>query len=948
MEEPKTSTSQWDRLSASAKTAFQWAWSSALGGEKKERAASYTDYSSATPAADTLDLLSGIILSHGQDSEPIVLFDHLGLAVEPLFEALEKNGKLTPRSAEKRRPEPLSEFPAMTGEAEQVLQRAFDLDKQFHTSTDPVVELRYLFGGLLLSENPASDLLQSRWQGGPIAVSALLKTYPRYLENGQEFQSYRNFLEVFHPLAISHFDSDTTDSEEDLIGIGQEVNAFAYLMTSTSLKPPLAIGLFGNWGSGKSFFMKSLRRRIDKITEDARSSNQPQKEIDIYKHVVQIEFNAWHYVESDLWASLVDHIFRNLRLHGTEKPDILKERQEELIKQLRAAKMEQDVAVRRRGELEKELNAKEEKLDELVSQRSEKLAKLRELEEKDVLRAMKLSEEDKENYRKILDKLGVTAAGDSAADFLAAFEESKDIWRRGNALVRAQTRGPAQWTIILIAILISVPLISFLLSEFLRHLEVENPFLEAFSALAAFLAVITGYVRSANAWLSKKIKQAEEAQAQLTRRFEEEKAEYDQRIEEARTAYREAEKAIEKIRAEEEDIRKQIREIEQELEIVPIQLLRGFVDERSESQDYRARLGLMALVRRDLKYLSELIEIQNRELMKKDQLNNKQIINRIVLYIDDLDRCPADKVVKVLQAVHLLMAFPLFVVMVAVDSRWLSVSLQSHYKELLSATSREEKPALNHFHQASPHDYLEKIFQIPFWINPLVTEARMRIVRGLMGDSVVDTGESEGRSGRPTGEAGTTGASAATGSGRGRRSLAKDLKTNFKPKSLAIEPEELRFIDDLQLLLGESPRSVKRFVNVYRLIKAIALTFDPDFNRDDAFAPYKLNLFLLCITTGLPALSRQFYRALQHAFSEASANEGETGQLNNLRDVLDFLEHHRQTGLTRDTPFDEEYLRLSSWLTTYKEGAWLELSLEAFRPWARQVARFSYQVEIFQ
>ena len=44
-------------------------------------------------------------------------------------------------------------------------------------------------------------------------------------------------------------------------------------------------------------------------------------------------------------------------------------------------------------------------------------------------------------------------------------------------------------------------------------------------------------------------------------------------------------------------------------------------------------------------------------------------IERIVLYIDDLDRCPPERVVEVLQAVHLLLAFELFVVVVAVDAR---------------------------------------------------------------------------------------------------------------------------------------------------------------------------------------------------------------------------------------------------------------------------------------
>ncbi len=44
-------------------------------------------------------------------------------------------------------------------------------------------------------------------------------------------------------------------------------------------------------------------------------------------------------------------------------------------------------------------------------------------------------------------------------------------------------------------------------------------------------------------------------------------------------------------------------------------------------------------------------------------------LNRIVLYIDDLDRCPPKRVVEVLQAVHLLLAFELFVVVVGVDAR---------------------------------------------------------------------------------------------------------------------------------------------------------------------------------------------------------------------------------------------------------------------------------------
>jgi KAP family P-loop domain len=50
-------------------------------------------------------------------------------------------------------------------------------------------------------------------------------------------------------------------------------------------------------------------------------------------------------------------------------------------------------------------------------------------------------------------------------------------------------------------------------------------------------------------------------------------------------------------------------------------------------------------------------------------------IDRFVLYIDDLDRCPPRRVVEMLDAIHLLLAVPLFVVVVAVDPRWLLRSL---------------------------------------------------------------------------------------------------------------------------------------------------------------------------------------------------------------------------------------------------------------------------------
>ena len=90
-----------------------------------------------------------------------------------------------------------------------------------------------------------------------------------------------------------------------------------------------------------------------------------------------------------------------------------------------------------------------------------------------------------------------------------------------------------------------------------------------------------------------------------------------------------------------------------------------------------------------------------------------------------------------LQAIHLLLYFPLFVVVVAVDARWVSRSLMVRYKELIgdeqaaerrigaaSAIQSERRPA-------DTQDYLEKIFQLPYWVRRMDAVASHRFVDSL-------------------------------------------------------------------------------------------------------------------------------------------------------------------------------------------------------------------------
>src|SRR5579871_849655 len=101
------------------------------------------------------------------------------------------------------------------------------------------------------------------------------------------------------------------------------------------------------------------------------------------------------------------------------------------------------------------------------------------------------------------------------------------------------------------------------------------------------------------------------------------------------------------------------------------QSLGYFVAQRSGSDHYRRHLGLISLIRKDFDGLVE-------RLKSAENQQGRQV-DRIILYIDDVDRCPPSMVVDILQAVHLLLAYELFVVVVSVDPRWLLRSLESRF-----------------------------------------------------------------------------------------------------------------------------------------------------------------------------------------------------------------------------------------------------------------------------
>lgn len=111
---------------------------------------------------------------------------------------------------------------------------------------------------------------------------------------------------------------------------------------------------------------------------------------------------------------------------------------------------------------------------------------------------------------------------------------------------------------------------------------------------------------------------------------------------------------------------------------------------------------------------------ESREDLEHVQPYLTKTHGRVLVIIDDLDRCEPTKAVEVLQAINLLLSFPSFIVCVGIDARVITRALERHYQGLLRDAG------------ASGFEYLDKIVQIPFRIpDPTDDEVKQFLTKQL-------------------------------------------------------------------------------------------------------------------------------------------------------------------------------------------------------------------------
>jgi hypothetical protein len=678
--------------------------------------------------------------------------------------------------------------------------------------------------------------------------------------------------------------------ERDSLNLGVDVTMFAALIADATTPMPLSIGLFGEWGSGKSYFMGLLRNRIAELA----ASPDPR----YHREIVQIGFNAWHYADSNLWASLGDEIFEQLA--GPQGDDVDARRSE-----LRSALTD---LLQRRQELRAAADQAQAETARLTTQldgaASDRRVSARELAVA-VLEAPELRKQLEPAFKRL--GVGEGEKADLLADELQGVPEDVSVVRTGVA-------GVPRWTWIAGVVLVALVVAGVALAW-----DTAAGIVAAVPAVLAVIGAVLARMRSGARVLH-------EVAESIRRGHEERVAEHLKRLKSAETNERVLQTQL-------DGVIEQAGELGRELaELTPGRRLYSFVVERAASDAYRGQLGLISTIRKDFEQLILLMQ-RWRDEGGAERDGARRPIDRIVLYIDDLDRCSPEQVIEVLQAVHLLLALDLFVVVVGVDPRWLLHSLRREYRTLLTMRRRpsDDDPRW----ETTPQDYLEKIFNIPFLL-PGMTPTSFRKLIGSFAETEAapalagPDGTTDEASPREPAPASTP---AETGS-----EVVQLQEGAATVERRPLTQPELDMLSALAPLV-DTPREAKRLMNLYRMMRSTRDLSPVSRFLGDEGTPgeYQAVVILLGLLSGHARLLHDVLAGLR-----ARPQSGTWAAF-----AADLQPHSKGGGVANDVvgPIAdsdvEQWRKLADGLRDVSALVTLP-DLTAFQLWAPRIARFSF------
>ncbi|MFB6454917.1 P-loop NTPase fold protein [Chitinophaga sp. Hz27] len=657
-----------------------------------------------------------------------------------------------------------------------------------------------------------------------------------------------------------------SDAGTDYLNIDQDVNAFAKVIAARSFEPPFAVALLGRWGAGKSFFMRQLSDRIKFLSENGGNM--------YCEGIAPIRFNAWSYSDTNLWAGIVTKIFEGLKEH-ISKADLpthfKKDFEIKLSGELGCTKEAVDALKDKKKITNERVQDLESKQHDAGKRLARKIAVIR---KHTLLHFIKTADTQFDAKTKIEDALWKNKTFVDTEEELKTiipeeyWSNPEEVYRQlktKRAFLRKFFNKKAIWrnlgwlSAIIIVVVLGPAFVTLVEQEVWKFdFSLSQRVISGIAALVLLvnqMVTVINQFKPAIAALWKVKEDHEHSMMQAKEQYELYDKKLQAEIEEARAK-------INQYNNELKEAQTKVLELDFKIKhALSTETLYTFIDHRAKSEDYKKHLGIISIIRQDFEILNGLFTDHTKEVKNLTAAYTAKIfrqtygraLNRIVLYIDDLDRCSEEHVVQVLEAVNLLMAFPLFVVVVGIDTRWVKNALRKKYGNQFDKQDGEE-----HADLLDPAIYLEKIFQIPFRLK----EAADKEVKGMIQELAINK-SSENMPLQPVNQ---NVEEASISFVENIETIQREFQTNgqqavvhdhseaqFSTKYvddtrlLVFSETEVKVMMDMSKVVGNIPRTIKRYVNIFRIIKAHGELGN---NADAIEEELPMILFLLALPLG--------------------------------------------------------------------------------------------------
>lgn len=266
------------------------------------------------------------------------------------------------------------------------------------------------------------------------------------------------------------------------------------------------------------------------------------------------------------------------------------------------------------------------------------------------------------------------------------------------------------------------------------------------------------------------------------------------------------------------------------LSVIP-QLINGLKDAAKNPSDLVAKIQGINTEDFLRKFVKDSDDVVQFDVVRKfrvdfEKLLEKSKIDKLVIIIDDLDRCLPDRIIDNLEAIKLFLNVKNTAFVIGADPRIVRHAIEYRYKDKIIDTSSENS------NDRIVNDYLEKLIQIPYTLPKLSDSEVETYITLLFCENDLDN---------PDDFVAVLNAFKAFRA-RDRYSVfdfakVKQIVANEKTNKLE---QNVSLIAKLSPIISESlygnPRQIKRFLNTFMLRKKLAVVAKIPYFKDDILA----------------------------------------------------------------------------------------------------------------